>query len=599
MKKLLLILFSAFFSLGSFHVGKHDPNNYRVPSKLTPEQIVKLYKQGKITKGRKNKILRARVEKINKIVSATEEKIAKITETAESEDPFYFYKPSTGEITPEKLEFLKKYLKPEDIPARFDSQIDVHMCKAPIRGVLGGNQSGKTTGNVIEDYIQGTGELPLSLRDIYPEDKLPKEFPQRIRVIGLNTSVLDNTLIPAYQKWVPRNYLKNGKWEDSFSAKKMTLFLYDPKTRELKASYEFKTDEQKVSSFGGPALHKVSYDEETTNEIYTENLLRFSTTDVNIQFGFTPISGMRWASYFSDDKDECGREITKIQLCSVTNPKCNLNALGAICDEILRTATTPEDGYKMVRMRILGDFISLSGMVYGKLFNKSIHVIPPFYENLDEAGKRDFLCISGWDPHGNTASAIVYLLVDKDGNKFVDLCYSNACETGTLKKEYRRNIRERRYHMGWSAMDVSANTTYLAFGGRNIKKELTEGVNAVYGVKDSSKAKGARDAGVDLIKRCLIAATKVSNGEYLKRDWDKPLYIIDRPDNRELVKSFLTMERKTYPNEERRGPQDEIQEGKHHFHAALRYIFQFPVFWYDVNEQAPEPDYFDEESCWA
>jgi hypothetical protein len=82
--------------------------------------------------------------------------------------------------------------------------------------------------------------------------------------------------------------------------------------------------------------------------------------------------------------------------------------------------------------------------------------------------------------------------------------------------------------------------------------------------------------------------------EIKKRLRNKTLFVVDRAENKELIRSFRTLERETYANEELNGPKDRIREGKHHFHAAFRYISQYPVNWYPKVYEAPEPEYFDE-----
>ena len=147
-----------------------------------------------------------------------EEKLTKITALKElikslkNEDPFYYYEPNDGSITAEKKAFLEKYLMPDDIPPSLDSQLDVHKCASPIIAVTGGNQSSKTVSLVIEAYVQATGELPLSLKDIYPAEKLPSPYSGQIknlRVVGVDYKQLMNTLLPAFMQWCPRKFLKN------------------------------------------------------------------------------------------------------------------------------------------------------------------------------------------------------------------------------------------------------------------------------------------------------------------------------------------------------------------------------------------------------
>src|SRR3990172_3046691 len=100
-------------------------------------------------------------------------------------NPYWFYEPNTGDIDDNRREFLRKWLKPDDMPGgRLDAQIDVHSCNADIVGAFGGNQGGKSVTGVIESLIWATGKVPERLKGIYPESKIPKKFPQYVRVVG-------------------------------------------------------------------------------------------------------------------------------------------------------------------------------------------------------------------------------------------------------------------------------------------------------------------------------------------------------------------------------------------------------------------------------
>ena len=163
---------------------------------------------------RKRKKKQTKAEKLAEL-KAKREIVLKAMEEAKEADPFWLFKPNTGTIGDREKQLLEKHLKPDDIPSRVDGQDEVFQSLAPIRGVCGGNQSSKSTSGAIEAYIQATGELPKSMEETFPKEKLPTKWPQAIRVIGVDYKTLLNTLIPTYQKWVPREYLKNGIWKSS------------------------------------------------------------------------------------------------------------------------------------------------------------------------------------------------------------------------------------------------------------------------------------------------------------------------------------------------------------------------------------------------
>lgn len=498
-------------------------------------------------------------------------------ENLKEADPFWFFVPSDGTIDDRGRIFLSKHLKEEDIPQKLDGQLDVLMSQASIVGAGGGNQVGKSTIAAIKGYIKATGELPLSLegmiehftRDI---ERAKSKF-VRGRVIGVDYKQLWNTLIPTWQQWCPKDYLKNGKWKDSFSVQHTTLTLY--RNDEPCADIEFMTNQQDTESFQGKPLDWVMYDEEPKESIYKENLMRFTTAgSLDIGFYWTPTQGLTWTSDLFIDNDDDNVELFK--LCSVTNKKANLDVL----DEIITNLTS----YEEKKMRLLGEFISLSGLVYGNLFHKDIHVIEPF-----EVNRHDHLVLTGLDPHTVTPSAMVFLILDREENVYLDRCWGETADTDEMKSAWHRLVKENGYRMGWAVADKSSNSTIIAFGGRNIFRELSLGEGAIPALRTSEKYEGSIKAGVDVIKQKLKINETTGRPSF---------FIVNRPENQDLIRSFRTLERDTYANEDVNGPKDRIREGKHHYHAALRYIFQFPLGWWPEIDVVPDFEYQDEAAQW-
>jgi phage terminase large subunit-like protein len=549
--------------------AKWGSKPFAMPKNPGAKRIAEMYRLGKITLEQHDEFIAKRLAKIDE----TEPKLQSRIQSVEDSNPFYAFTPNTGELSPESRDFLCEYLKPEDVPTHVTGQKETLLATDPIIGVSGGNQSGKTTTVCIRTFIQATGEIPIALENEFPRELLPTQFPQRWRISGVSDSTLASTVFPTYKKWVPRKFLKRGLWSESFSAKYNTLSLYDPMGKQDKviATIEFKTDRQDTETRQGPPLHGVGYDEEPRKANFEEDLLRFVTADrLNVLFGFTPTKGLSWTGpYFLNP--EPGVRLFKI--CSVANRYAKLDVVRRICDQILRSHGK-EEAYKILKMRLLGEFISLSGLVYGSVFERNYHVIPPFWEDLNKWQQREYFVLSGWDPHLCTATAGVFLLVDREGVGYVDYCYDRQSDTDEIKEGFHEIINSRNYRMGWSTADKSSNTSIIAFGGRNIFKELSQGDMRIPALRTSEKYTGSIRAGVDTMKRALK---------------NNMLFIVDRPENRKLVTSFQTLERDTYVDEDKKGEKDEIREGPHHLHAALRYIYQYPVSW--IPEVVDMPEY--------
>jgi phage terminase large subunit-like protein len=480
------------------------------------------------------------------------------------------------------MELLNHFLKPDDVPqGRLDGQWDFHRSRASIRGESGGNQSGKTTSEVIDDFIEGLHVLPNAMKGKYPEDKWNDKKPYKIRTVSVDYTTLLNTILPTYKHWVPKDYLVNGDWDKSYREEgkdgQRILKLGNWKKDELLCTIEFMTNEMKVTKFQGPPLDKINYDEEPRQDIYKENLLRFTTAKkMNIVFAFTPTNGLSWATdLFENGETDSGASVELFKLCSVTNKKANMDVLREILGKL--------DNYEEIKMRLLGEFISLSGLVYGKLFNPRLHVIPARHIGADH------LVILGLDPHLVTPTAAVFLAVDREQNYYVIHSMMKQGDTEEIKAEINRVFLDNGWRWGWSVADKSSDTSIIAFGGRNIYRELVRHPNPIKALRTSEKYEGSIKAGIDEIKKLLR----------VNPDTGKPrLYIFDTVANKPLIQSFRTLERDTFANEDKQGQKDKIKEGKHHLHAALRYIFQFPVSWREEHIVVPTPDFNDAGALW-
>jgi len=433
-------------------------------------------------------------------------------------------------------------------------------------GVIHHN-SGKSVSGALESFIAVTGEVPNSLRDVYPKEKLDVPRPFHVRVVGEDyVNGLLKNVIPKYREWCPREYLIDGSWEKSFSSEQSILRL--GKKGELFGTIEFMSNKQSVGSFQGPPRGMVVYDEEPLYEIYKENLMRFTTAGrVRILFEMTPTKGMTWVNdEILGKQDIDGNSIECFKMSSVTNRYANLKVLEDIVAGL--------GSYEEVKMRLLGEFVSLSGRVY-KHFSRSLHVIDPF-PITDE-----YMVLTGMDPHQTTPTAVVFVAIDRENIPYVVDSYwgDKARDIEEVKADV--SAITKRWRMGWSVVDQSSDVRIEAFGGLNIFDTLRRSPNRMRGLRKSIKYPGSIDAGVEEIKRRLKVDEKTGKPNF---------FIFDTPNNRMLINSMLTLERDVALNEEKKGQKDKILEGKHHFHAAMRYVFQFPIRYVapDYGKRLPE-----------
>lgn len=526
-------------------------------------------------------------------------------------EPFWFYEPSDGYVSPDGKRLLEELvasnqLLPEDIPQKFDCQLDVHQSPAQIRAAFGGNQVGKSTIAAIEAIIKVTGQVPFSMKGDgmesvrtlepyplawkYPEERLTKKWPVHVRVIGQDyVNGLLKNLIPAFRYWVPREFLLNKSWEKSYSAERKTLTLYRNDNFVL-GTIEFMSNEQDVSSFQGPPRDMMIYDEQPREDIRKENLMRFTTRGaIDELYTMTPTEGLTW-TYEEILLKQDGKTIECFKLASITNKKANIDNLR------LSMAGLDRD---TVKMRLLGEFVSLTGLVYGNLYNPKIHDIEPFEYKCNcgcfgydgRPGRRDghtpecpwnkFCGIRGMDSHLVTPTHMVQYILDREGTKYIVGCYNREADTDIVKAdlaELSKGIRQ-----VWTVVDKSTDSDIEAFGGKNIFKEFRKAPNQIPGLRLSQKFDGSIRAGVDEIKKDL----KVNEHGRAR------MYIFNIPETKELRMSLRTLQKDSFADPEK-GPKDKIKEGRHHYHAAMRYPHQFPMNWIPPVDENVSLDVGDE-----
>lgn len=511
-------------------------------------------------------------------------------------NPFYFYEPVTGDIPEERIAFLREYLKDEDIPQKLYGAIDVHLSEASIRGASGGNQSSKTTLGTIEAIIKATGVLPYCFdptranyfKWAYPKKRLQRNGPQHVRVIGedFENGIIRN-LIPTYRKWCPADRLIGGSFEKSFSAGESTIKFIDPVTKELTGTIEFMSNKQDLGTFAGPARHMLVLDEEPRQDVYKENLMRFTTAaELDVLFTMTPDDGMSWTyDLFTRGQDSVGNKVDWFQIPSVCNPHANLRVLREILNEM--------QSYEEIKMRLLGEYVSLSGLIYGKLFDPKIHIIEPFdtacncglQVHTPDCPYQLYLGFLGIDAHMVKDSCAVLAFVDREDNFFVDTCYKRNVDTSEFKLDIKRLTAGRR--MAWTVFDPSNDSSLNIFHGVNIFRMMTTGENRIPRAFKGDKYHGSIAAGVNVVKERL----KIHPISRRPR-----FFIMNRPENQELIKSMKTLQRDTWANEDTKGMKDKIQEGLHDHHAAMRYILQNKLRWTPWIERAVESNVPDAEA---
>jgi phage terminase large subunit-like protein len=498
-------------------------------------------------------------------IQKKKEELKKELKKVRKHDPYWFYQPSkTGDLPPEAKAFAEKWLYKEDVPTTWVGMDSAIRSTARIVGVFGGNRAGKTVLNAIMTHAKVTGDLPQSMIGLFPDVKTPKAWPVFGRVYGSSAPVIEEVLVPKFKEWMPKKYWHKDGWERTYN-KQDKIIRYYKNGDEFIGHVKFISGEQDVEKTQGVDLAFAHFDEEPSHEFYEEALARFGTTVLDIAFFMTPTNGMSWTYDLLVDNQDPNVECFKIS--SLTNQYIDFNSLELIVSQ--------QDSYEKRKMRLLGEHVSLSGLIYSgeNAYQKSIHLVKPFKMDWSE-----HIVYRGLDMHLAKEAACVEIAVVPDGRKFVVGVYYKKGTTDDVKADLAKRAVERKYRLGWTRYDKSLDYEIRTLGDVNIMQMFRQPPNPIPALIPSEKYKGSIEAGVDQIKQDLR---------------DKKLFFFDIPEMQLLIKNIQTLEREKGINEDKKGVRDKIAEGKKDLHAAMRYAFQghmnfIPVELEETTEETEE-----------
>lgn len=161
-----------------------------------------------------------------------------------------------------------------------EKQAIFHKMPQKNRLYIGGNRSGKSLGSTIEAIWW--------LTHSHPHRKTP-EGPIRGRVVAVDfLNGVDKIILPLYKQWLPKKFLVNGSWEDSYSKERHVLTLNNG------SFVEFMSQDQDLDKFAGSSRHFIHFDEECPQTVFRECLARLVDTAGVWWMSQTPVQGMEW-----------------------------------------------------------------------------------------------------------------------------------------------------------------------------------------------------------------------------------------------------------------------------------------------------------------
>ncbi len=476
------------------------------------------------------------------------------------ENPFFFYEPlNTGQIPVGREAWFKERLHEIvlstfghafETPPAFDSQRALHEDHAETMMIMGGNQSGKSVSSTIETIISMTGFIPFSLEKSYPKEKILAAPGIEGRVICASDKVFQNVILRNFKKWIPKEALIKKDWAKSYNRVSRALTL---RTKDGDEVYlEFWTYNQKVDTHQGASLVLLLFDEIPPFKIFQENQARLLAADnYRILFAATPThQETSWLnSFLRREAEDYGSHVGKYQLSTIHNPRTNLKVI----EQMIKTAPNLD----VVRMRLFGDFISVSGFIYADIFKRAAHLCKPFA--LDE----NYIIVRGIDPHLSKPTMVLEAAIDRDDTVYLCGLYSRRTDIESIKEDLAQRVSGRNYRPYRTVIDQSANYNN-ALWGKNLYAEFRRQPNAVPYLTLSRRGQGIIEGDIRRIR------------DYLAKG---RLYIFDTPEMRPLIYAIETIERGA---DRRTHRIDHVLESQQDSHACLRYIFQSPLRFVDT-----------------
>jgi phage terminase large subunit-like protein len=369
-----------------------------------------------------------------------------------------------------------------------EKQQKFHESLAPKKQFVGGNRSGKTTGGAAEAvwYMQGK----------HPYKRLPWEPPTFGRIVTVDLiQGLNKIILPMLSNLIPKSWLLNGSWEDSYDKELRTI------TFENGSYCEILTYEQDLEKFAGTSRHWTWFDEEPPKQIFTECSLRLLDTSGHWWMTMTPVEGMSWT--YDDVYSQFGIDpyLLVVEVDMDDNPYLT---------EEGKTLALSGLSQEELDARQHGRYVSVGGLVYPE-FDPEKHVIdaigpPPGWMRFD--------CMD----HGiRNPTAWLFCCVDRDGRIIVLDEYYQA---GRIVAHHAKFVKEMDDEYGEPAYRVGdpsiRNTDPIT--GTSVQLEYVfNGIPIILGNNDMS-------AGITRLKTRFLGNALVGPELYITRNCDKLIW---------------------------------------------------------------------------
>jgi len=267
--------------------------------------------------------------------------------------------------------------------------------------ILYGNSGNKWFEEKEFEWVYGKQKGTRKATDFSLFNKFP--YPKQGRIVSDATTIIETT-VPELKKWLPAGRYTANKAGKNYERKWIT---------DTGHKFDLMTYDQGVKEFESATLGWAWFDEPPPLAIFKATVAR-----MRIFITATPLTGSAWMydHILTYEGDGGQRDFIEAGV------SCNCiehGTRGILHHKDIEKMIAEYDEEDM-QARVHGKFQHLIGIVF-KAFKRKIHVIKPFSINT-----RDFMTIEALDPHPRNPDAVMFVAVDRKGNKYVtDELYDN------------------------------------------------------------------------------------------------------------------------------------------------------------------------------
>lgn len=428
------------------------------------------------------------------------------------------------------------------------------MSKAKVRGIFGGNRSGKTTAGVVEFLMHMTQQYP----EWYPTyNRYNRPVKGRIVATDYGKGV-GEVIIPTIEMWI------DSTVGGSFVDQKFRNPIGIPVKWVFKngSQFDILTHEQATEAFEGWSGDLAWFDEPPPRDKYIATRRGLVDNDGKTMLTLTPLK-QPWVYdeiYTNDDPS-----YFTVTMDITDNPTLTKEAINAFAESLSEEEK---------EARLHGKFRHLSGLVF-KEFDPEIHI----WESPKI--QKHWTVYFAIDPHPRTPTACLWVAVDEHDQLYViDELWLPDMTIGEVADAIKS--QEHKYPAKFKYIDPAMDKDNELAGGFNVRKELMK-----HGIA-CMRANNDFDYGVTKIREalrprflpllnCSIPRMRISRNckhliyEFQHYIWDE--YTMRPEDHSEKQK---------------------VKKKDDHFIDCLRYIVNANPRYFRADEEEAEVQYVGE-----